>query len=294
MLRWRIVLSVLFSAALVALCWLDSRSATPGAWLCPLALVLVLASTDELSRMLAHGLQLPLGWVAYAANAAIVLATWAQHIYGQAARDGWMWPTLALSLSFVAALAAEVVRYPGSSRQIEHLAASAFAMLYVGLLFSFLVELRFVGPGGGWGLAALVSLILIVKLADVGAYVVGRLVGRRKLAPRLSPGKTIEGSVGGLLFAVGGSWLALVVLFPLIARESTPEIGPAQWLGYGLTVAVGGMFGDLAESLVKRELGRKDSSDWMPGFGGVLDLVDSLLLAAPLAYLWWEVGFGVL
>ena len=98
--------------------------------------------------------------------------------------------------------------------------------------------------------------------------------------------------MGGLLFALGGSWLALVVLFPLIAGKSTPDVGLAQWLGYGLTVGVCGMLGDLAESLIKHNLGRKDSSDWMPGFGGVLDLLDSMLVAAPAAYLWWEFGLG--
>ena len=214
MLRWRILLSVVFSAALVALCWLDARSATPGAWLCPLAIVLVLASTNELSHMLAPRLQMPISWVAYAGSVAIVVATWAQNVNSKISGEGWTWPMLALSIALVSAMAVEVFQYDGSGRQTERVAASAFAMLYVGLLFSFLTQLRFAGPNADWGLAALASLLLIVKLSDVGAYVVGRLLGRHKLAPRLSPGKTIEGSVGGLLFAAGGSWLRAGRLVP--------------------------------------------------------------------------------
>ena len=104
----------------------------------------------------------------------------------------------------------------------------------------------------------------------------------------MSPGKTIEGGVGGLLFAVFGAWLSLAVLWPAMSRVTPPTVLAWQWLGFGLTVGVAGMLGDLAESLLKRDLGHKDSSDWMPGFGGVLDLLDSILVAAPIAYVWWQ------
>jgi phosphatidate cytidylyltransferase len=170
------------------------------------------------------------------------------------------------------------------------LGASAVALVYIGILLSFAVKLRFVGPAGSWGMAALVSLIVVVKLSDIGAYTVGRLIGRHKLTPRLSPGKTIEGAFGGLAFAALGSWLALVILWPRLSRESTPDVAAWQWLGYAVTVTLAGTLGDLAESLMKRDMGRKDSSNWMPGFGGVLDLLDSVLVAAPVAYIWWRYG----
>ena len=154
-----------------------------------------------------------------------------------------------------------------------------------------MIQLRFAGPAGDWGIAALASLVIVVKLSDIGAYTVGRLIGRHKLAPHLSPGKTIEGAVGGLAFAGAGAWLALVELWPRLSSTSVPALAPWQWLGFAFTVTVAGVVGDLAESLLKRDLGRKDSSDWMPGFGGVLDLVDSILVSAPVAYLWWQYGW---
>ena len=179
------------------------------------------------------------------------------------------------------------LRYREPARQTERLAASALAFTYIGVLVSCTVQLRFAGPGGAWGLAAIVSLLFVVKLSDIGAYTIGRLIGRHKMAPSLSPGKTIEGACGGLIFAACGSWLSLVVLWPLFAGATVPRVNAWQWMGFGLTVGAAGMLGDLAESLLKRDLGCKDSSDWMPGFGGVLDLLDSVLVAAPVAYIWW-------
>jgi phosphatidate cytidylyltransferase len=119
-----------------------------------------------------------------------------------------------------------------------------------------------------------------VKCGDIGAYAVGRLFGRTKLAPVLSPGKTIEGSLGGLAFACAAAYFTFWAM-----ADSTPKRW--GWLAYGLLVGTAGMLGDLAESLLKRDAGRKDSSTWMPGFGGVLDILDSVLLAAPVAYLCW-------
>ncbi len=238
--------------------------------------------------MLAARWPAPLGIVVYLGNAAIVLACGASHLWPAVARDMWTWPALAVAAALIAVLCDEVLRYREPARQTERLAASALTLLYVGLLLSFAVQMRFAGPGGDWGLAAIASLIIVVKLCDIGAYTVGRLIGRHKLAPRLSPGKTIEGGVGGLLFAVFGAWLSLAVLWPAMSRVTPPTVLAWQWLGFGLTVGVAGMLGDLAESLLKRDLGRKDSSDWMPGFGGVLDLLDSILVAAPIAYVWWQ------
>jgi phosphatidate cytidylyltransferase len=290
MLRWRILLGVTFSVALGALCWLDTQATIPGAWLLPVALLIAGLGTSELARMLALRATAPIGWVVQVGNIALVASNWVPHVWPQFSNEQWIWPALALASALVVALTVEVVCYTEPGGQSERLAATALVLLYIGLLLSFAVQLRFAGPQGSWGLAALVSLLVVVKLSDIGAYVVGRLIGRHKLAPRLSPGKTIEGAFGGLLFSTCGAWLTLVVLWPAITTTSTPTVHVWQWLGFGLTVGVAGMIGDLAESLLKRDLGRKDSSDWMPGFGGVLDLVDSVLVAAPVAYLWWRYG----
>jgi phosphatidate cytidylyltransferase len=126
-------------------------------------------------------------------------------------------------------------------------------------------------------------------MSDVGAYTVGRLIGRHKMAPVLSPGKTWEGVAGGLGFSCLGAWVTFTWLVPAMTGEA-PTPAAWRWIVYGLLVGGTGIVGDLAESLIKRDVGRKDSSTWMPGFGGVLDLLDSILIAAPIAYLCWALG----
>ena len=110
------------------------------------------------------------------------------------------------------------------------------------------------------------------------------------MAPSLSPNKTIEGAIGALVVACLTSWATFRWLLP---SPTGPEVAgePSQgWVLFGLLIGVAGIVGDLAESLLKRGAARKDSSDWMPGFGGVLDLLDSVLLAAPVAYVCWALG----
>ena len=147
----------------------------------------------------------------------------------------------------------------------------------------------------GWGIGALASWIIVVKMGDIGAYTVGRLIGRHKMAPAISPGKTIEGAIGALLFACLGSWLTFSWLaMPEFRWLVPPEsIEPSPWWGwitFGLLMGVTGIIGDLAESLLKRDVGWKDSGNWLPGFGGVLDVLDSLLLSAPFACFCWSAG----
>ena len=112
-----------------------------------------------------------------------------------------------------------------------------------------------------------------------------------KLIPRISPGKTMEGAMGAFMFAMLGAWVG----FHCLLRYAPPSINVVPglqygWVVFGLFMGGVGMLGDLAESLLKRDLGRKDSSNWMPGFGGVLDLLDSILFAAPVAYACWQFG----
>jgi phosphatidate cytidylyltransferase len=141
---------------------------------------------------------------------------------------------------------------------------------------------------GSLGLVALLSMIAVVKLSDTGAYFTGRLIGQRKLAPRLSPGKTWEGFLGGMGLALVG---ALIMLGPVSAWLDCPVHLGWRWTvascGYAIVVALAGVIGDLSISLVKRDVGVKDSSSWLPGFGGVLDIIDSILVAAPVALACW-------
>ena len=140
--------------------------------------------------------------------------------------------------------------------------------------------------------------IFVPKLGDVAAYFTGRLIGRHRMTPAISPKKTWEGFAGGLLGALATAVLLNRILNPLLqAVHYDPAFDPAtqssvlqggDWaaLGFGLTVGLAGVLGDLAESLIKRDCRRKDAADTVPGFGGVLDVIDSILFAAPVAYLW--------
>jgi phosphatidate cytidylyltransferase len=190
------------------------------------------------------------------------------------------------------ALVGELRRYDGSRPATLELSLAVFAITYVGGLIGFLVQLRLFGGGDGHlGMFALVSLIAIVKMSDVGQYTVGRLVGRHKLAPTISPGKTWEGVLGGVAFAfLAASMMVAYAAPPMLGAKRLSD-GSLAWLAaYSIAVTATGIVGDLAESLLKRDAGVKDSSSWLPGFGGVLDLLDSLLGVAPIAYVFWAFG----
>ena len=149
-------------------------------------------------------------------------------------------------------------------------------ILYVGWLLSYLVSLRGLTDGRNW-----IFLALFVTFAsDTAAFFIGRALGRRPLAPRISPGKTREGAIGGLLGAVLVS-LFFVLPTPL-SLSSYLSWGQAVLLG--LLVSVFGQLGDLIESLFKRDMGVKDSGRLLPGHGGLLDRTDSIVLAGVVVY----------
>ena len=159
-----------------------------------------------------------------------------------------------------------------AERGLARLSRLTFGALYVPLPLSLLVVLDQL-PGAGPGLV--LGVALAVALSDVGAFAAGRLVGRKQLAPRLSPSKTWAGLLGNL----AGAWLGLLLLghvLPARIGSSLPLLA--------LVVAVGAVWGDLLESLLKRGAGVKDSAAWLPGFGGLLDRLDSLLVVLPLVY----------
>jgi phosphatidate cytidylyltransferase len=295
-LRYRLLLGTLFIALLAGLCCLDGTQAAgapAGAWLLPLALLLALVASGEMLWLLSSAEHRLLAAVIYAGNFAIVAANGIPLIWPELAAKYPLqifgWPLSTFALAILAAFVCEIVRYQQPGRAIANLALTILSLAYVSLLLSFVVQLRLFGSNIE-GLLALVSLIAVVKMCDTGAYTVGRLIGRHKMTPRLSPGKTWEGAIGGLLFAVVGSWAVFELLAPHLNGRTPDSLEPWRWIAYGLIVGGAGIFGDLAESLLKRDTGHKDSSPWMPGFGGVLDVLDSILFAAPVAYLCWAAG----
>lgn len=310
MLVTRIILGTLFAAALAALCWLDFHSAWPGAYLLPLAVILALAGAGELLAMwrLRPDAPQPRPAVVYFGTLLTVLLAgapaWLPTDWAGGEAMGTLgWLAIGLAASLLVAFVGEMRRYDAACGATGNLALAALAILYVGGLMGFLVQLRLLGrdvPGNHarLGMAALVSLVIIVKLSDIGQYTFGRMFGSRKLAPQISPGKTWEGVLGGMIFAVIGgflcTWLSRHVLDAGtgVHARFAPDDAAGIWMAflYPLVIAAAGIAGDLGESLLKRDAGVKDSSTWLPGFGGVLDLLDSLLLTAPVAYVFWALS----
>lgn len=297
MLLTRLILGTVFVVALVGLCWLDYHASRPGLYLLPLAVIVGLLGAGELLAMWRRrgdGAQ-PQPWAVYAGTLLTILAAGApvwlpDHWQSAAAVGPAGCVAVGLATSFLLALISQMGRYEQPGPATTSLALTCLAVLYVGGLTSFLVLLRMLGvhspaDHARTGMLALASLIATVKLSDIGQYTAGRLFGAHKLAPKISPGKTWEGVLGGMLFALAGGGVTY-----WLAGTMAPQANLRFDLGlivYSLALAAMGIVGDLGESMLKRDAGVKDSSTWLPGFGGVLDLLDSLLGAAPVAYLFW-------
>lgn len=300
MLRWRLLSSFVILAILLSLVALDYQQiGLPGIWLAPIFLLVTILGTEEVISLLRNQRHDPLPVPTYVGSVALALAGCYWLIMqllslGMQVPDvtSANWSLLALALGVILAFGGEMWRFKRAGEgSIVNAALAIFAMVYVGGLMSFLAKLR-LETEGDRGLFAFLSVPIIVKLADTGAYATGRIFGRHKMTPLLSPGKTWQGAIGGVFFGCLGSWLAFTYLLPAISRTSSissPHL--IAVLLYGLALTLAGMHGDLAESLLKRDMQRKDSSTWLPGLGGVLDIIDSVLIAAPVAYLFWQMGW---
>jgi len=159
------------------------------------------------------------------------------------------------------------------------ISTTLFGLMYIPWLLNFIQKINFF-PGVD-GHYYLIYFVIITKFSDTGAYVVGSLIGKHKMIPRISPGKTWEGFGG----AIAISMLASVVYVHFLGHKM-PEMNWKHALIIGGLLGLAAVMGDLVESLFKREAGVKDSGKWFPGIGGILDLLDSLLFNAPIMYLY--------
>lgn len=319
MLTDRLRTSAVLIVAVSILLFLDLRFPLPaetgGVWLLPLLLFFAIGTARDVAQMLEPSLgPIDRGGI-YGATSIITLSAATPLAWGVVAgsypddcpvgRVGWI--AIGAGLGTVGILVREMIRFGRPDRgpaetQLKRLAAGLFVAHYVGVPMALLVAVRGLGPTPAWGVAALVSTIAITKSGDAGAYAVGKLWGRRKLIPWLSPGKTWEGAIGGVI----ASTIVALICFHVTAFPTgefdTATVGTEgeaastfRWpgggvpLGWALVVgpllASAGMLGDLAESLIKRLAGVKDSGTWLPGLGGVWDVTDSLLVAVIPAFL---------
>ncbi len=161
------------------------------------------------------------------------------------------------------------------SKMLAGMGVTVLGVLYVAFLGGFLIATR-VGFDSILSTKLLLFFFVVIFGSDAGQYFVGKALGKRKLAPAISPGKTIEGAVGGLFAAAGFAALCTLIFFPELSYKFSVPLGVAM--------AALGMFGDLAESAIKRGSKTKDAASILPGHGGLLDRLDSLLFNAPLLY----------
>jgi phosphatidate cytidylyltransferase len=252
---WQRFLSALVGIPLIVLAvW---HGGIPLLLLTGLLIVLGIMEITELLTKL--GLK-PLFWLAAAGGLILIGGT---YLYG----NGYSGPTITIIVFLH--LIATVTFYPRYS--LLDGAGTLMGTLYVGLL-SYVYLLRTLPDGWIW----LIFMLAGTWACDTAAYFVGKSLGKRRLAPALSPKKTLEGALGGLLGSVLVSYLFALYIYPFLPLD--------RMLLLGLMVGVAAMAGDLLESAFKREAGIKDSSRLIPGHGGILDRIDSTLFTAPLVY----------
>jgi len=193
-------------------------------------------------------------------------------------QTSFLFPLFAISLLMLALLF--LFRLPEIPEVPQRLGWLCLGLLYLPFLLGHLVLLRPLEDGRSW----IFLVLLVVMACDTFAYFVGSQFGKRKLYPAVSPNKSIEGGVGGL----AGSVLAVL----LASITFLPQIGIIDGVFVGLLLGVAGQLGDLFESLLKRACGVKDSGTIIPGHGGMLDRLDSLLFAFPVVYFLAKYGYG--
>lgn len=185
-----------------------------------------------------------------------------------------------LTLMTLIILSRYIFFHEESHNPIAEQAGTIMGFFYVPVLFGYVGLINFMNTERFDPSMAVLYLLAVTKFTDVGAYVVGKLVGKHKMIPKISPGKTWEGFVGGITI----STLLSVTLASQIPGLSALG-GVHAWI-LGVLISLGSVLGDLAESVIKRDAHVKDSGHALPGIGGILDLIDSLLFTAPILYLY--------
>ena len=305
MLKRRLISAAIIVSIMVVLLWLDHYFGRSDVWGMPglvLALVTTLTAvmaTSELVRMWRAAGCDRLSYVVSVGGTLLMCAGAFLPLYWPGALERWPFlgvfggTLLGIFAALVAAAGHEMWWFDKPGSETERLARQVFSFTYLGMVISMVAPHRLmVGMGppeqqvNGNGICAVLAVIVTVKMSDTFAYMFGKLWGRRKLAPLLSPNKTIEGAAGSFVGAIVGAALVFYLVAWFVGDDYFYK--PFWWIViYGVVVALAGMMGDLAESLIKRDAQCKDSSGWLAGLGGILDIIDSLIFAAPASYLVW-------
>ena len=281
MLKQRLVygtlMIVVFTAVVAVDHWLGPLVEAEGTILCLLIAGLVILAQLELASLVERTGARVFKPIAIAGSLLLAAGWYLQQIFARGFEFYLFYVLFVLASFLLTVFLYQAIRY-GTSRVIANCGANFFSIFYIGLLMGFVLGIRI-----EFGALALLMFVFAVKSADIGAYVFGQLFGRRKFSPIISPGKTWEG--------MGGAVVLAAVVSSIFA--SVCGIMPVRLaVIFGVVFAFIGQFGDLAESMIKRDAEQKDAADKVPGFGGILDVIDSPLAAAPFAYLFFLVVKG--
>jgi phosphatidate cytidylyltransferase len=275
MLRTRVLVGTPLVLALSGILVGDSYFLPHSPFLLAAILSLGWCGTRELWRMLPESDRPPAAVVGCCVPL-ILASNWLPHLLGESFASPWHPVLGAFVFASMATMLFEVLTYSADGKATKRIGMALLAFVYLGLLPSFIVQLRWLPNVSGPALAA---AIFVPKVGDIFALLTGMAVGKHKFTPLLSPKKTWEGFAGGLIAAVGTA-VAFRFAAPDLFRSNT-----LLAILFGTLVGLAGVCGDLVESLVKRDCLTKDSSATVPGFGGILDVIDSAIFAAPVAYL---------
>jgi len=278
----------------MALLWLDDQwnGGRPGIWFAGLLVGVGLLCCLELTWLFSHSDKRLDGKIIGVASLAAMIVTVIGRFdvipHEDCPLGYWGWSALGLSTSIAIVTVVEMRQFRAGDGATVRMALGLLLLFYVLLPFSFMLHLRMWAPTT-LGLLAVASIIFATKFADAGAYFAGRLFGKHPMSPVLSPKKTVEGAIGGFLGAALASFFFFRCLVPFF--QPSGEIASlGAIVGFAVTLAGAGMLGDLTISLFKRDVGQKDSAKWLPGLGGCLDVLDSVMWAAPVGYVWWISG----
>lgn len=276
MLKQRLVSGTILALAAVGILYGDSFLAPYYPILLLFTLLLGVLGTKELIGLMGV-VGRPRFAVAALGVVVVLLSNWVPVVVPSV--HPWSAVAFAFVVAVIGIFLVEMATFRQPGGVVVRLAQTVFIVAYLGLLAGCFVRIRFL-PGDHTALFLLLT-IFVTKCGDIGAYVAGMLFGKHKFTPLLSPKKTWEGFFGGqlasVLMAVGLSFAGPV--FPH---------GMMEAVGFGVVVGLAGVFGDLAESLIKRDVGIKDAAKSIPGMGGVLDVIDSILFAAPVSLVWFQ------
>lgn len=296
MLRYRLLSAlIIISVALVFVAldaWYPLAGCT-GFWMLPLGGYLIYGSAFECAWMTRNS---PSGSIAVPALigcAGVMLAASLPVVWPLLFNEPYPhdcllgrlgWPLAAAVIAQVGCFAWMLPSYAPNSGAFVRAILAGWVSVYFGSCFAFAVALRMTGTSA-WGLYLLVGMIVVTKFSDAGAYFTGRALGRTKLCSNVSPGKTVEGLIGGMLIAILVAWIYFGICGPWSFGAESVNIDWRGIIALGVLLTLAGVAGDLLESIFKREMHCKDSGKLLPGLGGLWDVTDSLLPAAVVGYL---------